>query len=74
VFLRAGLDEIIPEYLCLIHDFKPACCREWQSGLDKAECREGLKSIWDLIVEPAGQISGRPEKMSVFEGYIESLK
>jgi Fe-S-cluster containining protein len=28
---------------CFIYSVRPACCAEWQPGLDKKECREGMK-------------------------------
>ncbi len=31
--------------ICLIHAVKPACCAKWQPGLDKKECREGMKKF-----------------------------
>lgn len=27
---------------CKIHSVKPDCCSQWQAGLDKTECREGM--------------------------------
>jgi Fe-S-cluster containining protein len=59
--------------LCLIHSYKPKCCREWESRLDRADCREGLKTIWDLTVDSAGQVSGTREKIESFACYLESL-
>jgi len=28
---------------CAIHTVKPSCCANWKPGLDKKECREGIK-------------------------------
>ena len=59
--------------LCLIHAFKPECCRDWAAGPEKPECRQGLKKNWQLTLEPDGKISGDPDKMEAFERYRESL-
>jgi Fe-S-cluster containining protein len=57
--------------LCGIHSFKPACCLDWEAGINKPECRKGLKDVWDLSVTPSGQISGEPEQLSAFEKAIQ---
>jgi hypothetical protein len=57
--------------LCVIHPFKPACCRNWQSGLDKPECRHGLQSIWGLNVDSSGQVSGEPGKLAELNQFIQ---
>jgi Fe-S-cluster containining protein len=44
--------------LCLIHAFKPECCKEWAAGIDKPECRQGLETVWGFEVKPSEQISG----------------
>jgi Fe-S-cluster containining protein len=59
--------------LCLIHLYKPACCREWQSGLDHPECRQGLFDIWRLIVDSTGHLCGSPENVQEFEVYVNTL-
>jgi hypothetical protein len=70
LFLKASTDK--KQNLCLIHGFKPSCCLEWESGLEQRECREGLKTAWDLTVDSSGQISGTPEKLAEFENFIKS--
>jgi Fe-S-cluster containining protein len=55
--------------LCRIHDFKPACCREWKPGLDHAECREGLKTTWDLIPDGTGKIGGSRGRIEAFRAF-----
>ena len=40
IFLKKTPDGLS---LCRIHSAKPSCCSEWQAGLDKPECREGLR-------------------------------
>jgi Fe-S-cluster containining protein len=37
--------------LCRIHDFKPDCCRAWAAGLHKAECQQGLKTLFGISVD-----------------------
>ncbi len=46
VFLRVSSDQ--KQKLCSIHTFKPSCCQEWKPGIDRSECLDGLKTIWDL--------------------------
>jgi hypothetical protein len=55
---------------CSIHTFKPACCLEWQSGLDKVECRQGLKNSWDLEIDSSGRIWGTCDKLKEFRNYL----
>ena len=59
--------------LCKIHDFKPACCRDWVSGLKRPECQQGLKDKWNLEVDPAGQINGERQSLEKFELYLKSI-
>ena len=60
--------------LCLVHDCKPACCLEWESGLERADCREGLKTQWGLTLDPSGLIAGSEEKLEVFDRFLQTLR
>ena len=72
LFLKRSADN--KQNLCMIHEFKPACCREWESDLNKVECQAGLKANWDLDLDSSGKVSGTPEKIEAFLHYILSLK
>lgn len=58
---------------CLIHQVKPARCREWTPSLHRRECRDGLVKYWKLTVSPAGQLEGTKGKLRDFHSFIESL-
>ena len=72
LFLKSSTDN--KQNLCLIHDFKPSCCLDWKSSLERRECREGLKTRWDLAVDSSGRISGSREKLAEFERFLQSLR
>lgn len=72
IFLTDSSDK--KQRLCLIHNFKPACCRDWHSGPERPECREGLKTKWGLTVDAAGHIAGDGPGLKAFEKFIQSLK
>jgi hypothetical protein len=72
IFLTSSRDR--KEHLCRIHFFKPSCCREWKTGLDRTECRQGLASIWGLTAGPKGEISGSPEKLIQFSNFIKKCR
>lgn len=59
--------------LCLIHSYKPKCCQEWESRLNRTDCREGLKTVWDLTIDSTGRVCGSREKIESFTRYLESL-
>ncbi len=59
--------------LCSIHAFKPPCCTEWKSGIDRSECVEGLKKVWDLTIDSSGKLCGSEEKIRAFERFISVL-
>jgi Fe-S-cluster containining protein len=61
------------EALCRIHSFKPLCCREWESRMDRADCKEGLKSIWDLEIDDSGRVVGRSERVAEFTAFLRSI-
>jgi Fe-S-cluster containining protein len=68
------LDQINPrQAICLINDFKPASCREWQADTSKHECKTGLKQIWNLDISQDGEIKGVEADFSNFDLFINSI-
>jgi Fe-S-cluster containining protein len=59
--------------LCSIHEFKPVCCREWESRMDRADCVEGLKTIWSLEIDQTGRIIGTNQKLAEFAAFLDSI-
>lgn len=62
-----------PQYICLIHIWKPAACREWNASLYRKECREGLLKYWNLTLNPEGQLQGSQETSLSFQRLLKSL-
>jgi len=62
-----------PVSLCRIEDFKPQCCREWQAGYEKKQCRLGLQRYWGLDFNGAGGLQGPVDSINRFEIFLESL-
>jgi Fe-S-cluster containining protein len=60
--------------LCRIHSFKPVCCSEWECKLDRADCREGLRAVWELEIDADGKISGESAKIARFAGFLLTLE
>ncbi len=58
---------------CRIHNFKPAACREWEAGLNKKECREGLSLYWRLSVNSLGEIAGLAKDLARFQSFLKTL-
>ena len=56
--------------LCGIYDVRPSSCRNWASGVDKPECREGLRRHWRIGVSPEGQLDGTPEALARFRDHV----
>ncbi len=52
--------------LCSIYGVRPSSCRNWTSGVDKPECREGLWRHWRISVNPEGQLDGPPAALARF--------
>jgi Fe-S-cluster containining protein len=53
--------------LCRIHDFKPSCCRDWAAGIQKSECRAGLKNLCGIEVDALDQMhatSGQQQQLA----------
>ena len=59
--------------LCGIYGVRPSSCRDWASGVDKPECREGLWRYWRISVSPEGQLDGTPEVLARFRDLIRML-
>ena len=57
---------------CLIHTIRPAACRDWQPGLERKECLEGLQKCWGLSVDASGQLQGPEEKVQEFRSAVNS--
>ena len=57
---------------CLIHQVRPAACRDWVAGPDKRECREGLSQIWHLSVNDSGQLEGSAEQIAEFKEFSKN--
>lgn len=71
IFLKPTTDK--KQHLCLIHDFKPACCLDWQPGINRSECLDGLKANWDITLDSRGRILGTPQKIQALNLFIMSL-
>jgi len=58
---------------CKIHPLRPQACRDWQAGLHKKECLEGLKRYWGLSVTASGKLTGPRENLRRFRAFLRSL-
>jgi len=58
---------------CRIHPARPAACRDWAPGLDRPECRAGLREIWQLSVSDSGQVSGSKIHLDEYRSFLKSL-
>ena len=58
------------KYMCLIHAWKPAACREWNASLHRKECQEGLLKYWELAVTTDGQLQGSAEEIQNFQAFL----
>jgi len=61
------------KWLCHIHAFKPAACREWAAGPAKKECRKGLSRYWGLSVDDSGELAGSAKDLQRFQEYLKTL-
>ena len=71
IFLKRGSDR--RTFLCSVYDLRPGSCREWQAGLDKPECVEGLRRYWRVAVNGDGNMIGAPGALSRLHDYLQSL-
>jgi len=64
IFLDESEDNRIK--FCRIHAIRPQVCREWQPGLERKECLEGMEKCWGLTVDSSGQLCGPEDKVREF--------
>lgn len=57
---------------CKIHPLRPQVCRDWQAGLHKKECLEGLEQHWGLTASPSGKLLGPEESLRRFRAFLQS--
>jgi len=57
---------------CKIHALRPQACRDWEAGLHKKECLEGLERDWGLTASPSGKLQGPEEKLRKFRAFLQS--
>ena len=69
IFLTETGDKRI--YSCCIHSVRPQVCREWQPGLERKECLEGLNKCWGLTVDAAGRLQGSEDMVKEFRALFE---
>ncbi|MBN1857000.1 MAG: YkgJ family cysteine cluster protein [Dehalococcoidia bacterium] len=59
---------------CSIHGVRPLSCREWEAGLHKEECREGLRSRWHITVSSGGMLEGSAKALTRFQEFLTTLE
>ena len=59
--------------LCSVYDVRPSSCREWQAGMDKPECQEGLRRYWHVQVDGDHRLAGTPLALSRLRAFLDSL-
>jgi Fe-S-cluster containining protein len=69
IFLAETKDNRV--FSCLIHPVRPEVCREWQPGLERKECLEGLQKYWGLIADSSGQLHGSEDKVREFRSIFK---
>jgi uncharacterized protein len=57
--------------LCSIQQVKPRCCREWDAAINKNECRQCLKQMFNLIVDENGRIAGNISDINNLLNYLK---
>jgi len=72
IFLKKGGEPF--KYICLIHAWKPAACSEWNAGLHRKECQEGLLKHWGLTVTPDGHLQGPEGRIHSFQMFLLQLR
>lgn len=58
---------------CLIHQVKPAVCREWLPSPRLRECQQGLARYWRLTVSASEQLEGREADLRDFHSFLKSV-
>ena len=72
IFLAKSEDTRV--FSCRIHPVRPEVCREWQPGLDRKECLEGLEKRWGLSVDSSGRLRGPEDKVREFQSLYSERK
>ena len=72
VFLEQQPDERV--FFCHIQPFKPASCIEWNAGLEKNDCRQGLAGCWKLHVDADGRVTGAVLDIEAFNSLLATLE
>ena len=68
VFLKRGDDR--RKALCTVYGVRPSSCREWQAGLEKLECQEGLRRYWHVQVDENERLIGTPLALSRLQSHF----
>ncbi len=59
---------------CAIYPFKPLSCSDFSPGIDRKECKAGLKQHWKLDVDEQGHLTGQLADVKRFEKFLDGLK
>jgi uncharacterized protein len=59
--------------LCSIHAFKPACCWDWDCGIEKPECQQGLKTKFGINVDASGKVEASPEQLNQLKEHLQLI-
>ena len=59
---------------CIIHHFRPNACKNWQAGLSRPECREGLNKLnpKETILLPQDMYSVTEEMRHLFSALSDN--
>ncbi len=49
---------------CSVHPARPQACRDWQAGLERRECREGLTRMGNGMLAVADLYPGDPDALA----------
>ncbi len=52
------------ESTCLIHEYRPAACRDWKPNLSRRECQEGLRRLEPDAVRVPTKLYASPGEIS----------
>ncbi|RJQ38188.1 MAG: YkgJ family cysteine cluster protein [Dehalococcoidia bacterium] len=58
---------------CLIQRVKPSICRQWNAGVYRKECQDGLFKYWKIRVSHTGLLEGDEERLRDFHSFVASL-
>ena len=62
------------EFLCSVHVVKPGACRAWAASQSQRECRQGLKRYWNLSLDSAGEVNGKPDDVRAFKYFLKACE